>query len=910
MSTVKKHSKILLLLSLIVIIPLLLLYIAMKFVSYEQEVSTSQINVAVVNNDQPAKFQGKTVDLGGGVQKKLAQNHQVTWRFVSAKAANAGLKDGTYLMKVTLPQDFSKNATTALNTKPKTSQIDVAMSDHNNFASHMITEQVAEQLRAQVITNVQTAYNENVFSAMKELGNGVSQAYAGTQQLKTGTEQLSSGSHQLTNGLAELLSKTQPLASGVKQLATGSTALNTGVKSYTAGVSQVNNGIGTLKSATGPLASGVAQLDAGGTQLNSGIQAYTAGTSQLNSGLATLASNNAALNGGTQQINDAINQLTTGSQQLQAGLSDAANNIDNQLASGQPQIDELTSGLNALNQGVIDLNYSVNGEGSQQLTNDLTTVGGALTSMQTSLISVSGNMNALKTDLTAAGAGFTAAGDAATQVSEILADPKISKAIFSADPSAAIKLATLKGALTKGMNDGKTALTNAGADATNVGVDLTNTGTALAQTKAPMEDVQKQLETLQAAVAKLADGTPTITAGAKKAIATLQAGLTEVSVGLKQQGQTTTTMGAIQASGAIRNGLVQVSAGLNGSSGLITGLKTYTAGVQQAANGGQTLVANNSQLNSGSAALATGLRQLNGQVPTLTAGVNELASGSNQLVANNDQLTDGSTQLATGLGQLDAQVPTLIDGVTQLNDGASELDTGLTLEDDGMGTLNDKLADGSQQVSNLNFTSANVDQFVTPVVNKTQVDNLSKPLLSVLAPLVIFMVLFIGAVLIELGFNRYSRRFHAQPRLQKMLLLTLAVILQAVGIVVVTTWMGIAVAHPISLLLLLILGGAVFTLIVFNFDRWWGTLGVLATIAILFVQLIVSGGLLPNAMLSTVYQITGKFLPGTYLLNGLNYVLNGLATSPLISTFILFVFLAIFSLPFVLKRHLSALNQE
>jgi len=172
------------------------------------------------------------------------------------------------------------------------------------------------------------------------------------------------------------------------------------------------------------------------------------------------------------------------------------------------------------------------------------------------------------------------------------------------------------------------------------------------------------------------------------------------------------------------------------------------------------------------------------------------------------------------------------------------------------------------------------------------------------------MVLFIGAVLTELGFNRYSQRFQAQPRLQKIALLAAAIILQAVGVLVVATLMGISVVHPIVLLGILLLGSSAFTLIIFNFDRWWGTLGVLATLAILFIQLIVSGGLLPNAMLSSVYQGISTILPGTYLLNGLNYALNGLATNPVINSVILVIFIIIFSLPFMFKRQLSALNHE
>ena len=42
----------------------------------------------------------------------------MNFNLVDAKTANEGLKDGDYYMIVTIPSDFSKNATTLLDENP------------------------------------------------------------------------------------------------------------------------------------------------------------------------------------------------------------------------------------------------------------------------------------------------------------------------------------------------------------------------------------------------------------------------------------------------------------------------------------------------------------------------------------------------------------------------------------------------------------------------------------------------------------------------------------------------------------------------------------------------------------------------------------------------------------------------
>ncbi|WP_162230926.1 YhgE/Pip family protein [Lacticaseibacillus camelliae] len=178
---------------LVVAIPLLLLFIALHFVNYEQANTTRHIKVAVVDQDQPAKFQGVAVHAGRDVTQKLRENHDVDWQFVSAKTARSGLAKGTYLMAVTLPQDFSANVTTALSPAPKHSTLKVALSPHNNFASHLINTTVVTKLQSQVVQNVQQAYDGAALTALNSLGDGVSQAHAATAQLADGSGQVQDG---------------------------------------------------------------------------------------------------------------------------------------------------------------------------------------------------------------------------------------------------------------------------------------------------------------------------------------------------------------------------------------------------------------------------------------------------------------------------------------------------------------------------------------------------------------------------------------------------------------------------------------------------------------------------------------------------------------------------------------------
>ena len=84
---------------------------------------TDQLPVAVVNKDKEVEYNGSTMDIGKQLSDKLAKNDSMDFNIVSSSKAQKGLKDGKYYMIITIPENFSKNATTLLDDDPHIQQI-------------------------------------------------------------------------------------------------------------------------------------------------------------------------------------------------------------------------------------------------------------------------------------------------------------------------------------------------------------------------------------------------------------------------------------------------------------------------------------------------------------------------------------------------------------------------------------------------------------------------------------------------------------------------------------------------------------------------------------------------------------------------------------------------------------------
>ncbi|GAB9261779.1 YhgE/Pip domain-containing protein [Ligilactobacillus animalis] len=830
--------------------------------------------VAVVNEDRAVNFRGKKLDVGDQLVKNLKKNDGLDWHFVSKKDAEYGLSHKEYYMVITIPKDFSKNATTVLDKDPKKMELQYTTNDSLNYIGKVISEEGAKQVNAQVKETVSTSYADTVFGVIKQVGKGFNTAAKGSKQLSDGSKTLSDGINtytagvsQVNDGVIKLQTGVVPLGQGVLKLADGSNTLANGINTYTAGVDQVNNGVFQLQNGTGALASGVGQLATGSNTLANGLGTYTNGVGQVNNGVLQLQNGTGALANGVGQLatgsttlNNGLNTYTAGVAQLNDGLTQLHNNSKllregaGNLAAGNKTLADTINKqtdviINQLNSN--DTKQAI--EGLKQLKQHAPAIQKQLQELQNTmngLPTLLGGINSsadkfsqdLTTNLGSAGNNISGS---AKEVGEVLAANKYK---LSAEDQQ--KLAD---AIAKNQAAGQN-IQAAGAAAQTFKDQLTQAQNSLApilQNAQQMQDYIKQVNVLL-------DKLNTV----------------DTSKLSNLQGLTTDLE-------KLRTGANELS---EGSNTLSTKVTEYTLGVDKAYAGAQTLTSKNGELTSGANQLAGGLGQLNGQVPTLTGGINQLAAGTSQLAANSAALRSGASQLAGGLGQMNAQVPTLTSGVNQLANGTQQLNAnspkladGATQLEQGNSKLAKALAEGSEQVNDntKNLSSKTSNMFASPTELKHKSYSYVPNYGYALAPYMLSVALYVGALVFNLVYP-VRRLSDPDASATEWWLSKISVgALVATGTSVVEVLLMMAAGlHPDHLGATLINAwffALASTFIVMFLAVAFGNIGRFLGIIFLVIQLGSCGGSFPiqvTRAMGGFFQMVNPFLPMTYSVYG------------------------------------------
>ncbi|WP_296877178.1 YhgE/Pip domain-containing protein, partial [Thomasclavelia sp.] len=95
--------------------------------------NTEEIPVAVVNLDEAITYQQQTLNVGKELVNNLKENQAMNFQFVDKQTASRGLKDGKYYMVITIPEDFSKNATTLLDENPQKMILNYTTNPGSNY---------------------------------------------------------------------------------------------------------------------------------------------------------------------------------------------------------------------------------------------------------------------------------------------------------------------------------------------------------------------------------------------------------------------------------------------------------------------------------------------------------------------------------------------------------------------------------------------------------------------------------------------------------------------------------------------------------------------------------------------------------------------------------------------------------
>ena len=598
------HNHILLLsVSVICLLPFLYSIFFLKSV-WDPYGSTQNLPIAVVNKDVPVEYQGREMAVGRQTVDQLKKNHQMKWEIVSNKKANYGLHHRQYYAVITIPEDFSENATTVMDKNPRKMELHYETNGSLNYIGQVMTQIGTTRLNSEIRSQVTKAYATAMFKELGVVGKGMTKAANGAQQLSDGVVTLSdgvnryvAGVYQVNNGVQQMRVAVTPLVSGAQQLATGSQTLAAGISQYTGGVGQLSSGLGLLQANSGQLSSGASQL--------------AGGLNQLSGSSATLQNGAGQLAAGSNELNNRVNSMLPALQGQMGSMSQGITNDANELARAlQPlsqsaqQLDQLSSALGAINSALDGVKQAASSQ--QPATRS--------TGNNSALVAAASALSGVKAENSADQAKIDAVVSAAASTPSTQSQPASNNANVASQISAVqAKISALQGQIKAAQNSTNQNTANVAQAAQKLQNSLnnlqSNTNTALSQASSQ----------LTAATSQLASGANSLNSGVSQ----------------------------------YTNGVNTAAAGANT---LNSGIGQYTAGVSQAAAGANELMANSPALVSGANQLAGALAQLNAQVPSLISGINLLAAGTQRLADNSPALVSGVTQLNNGAAELASQL--------------------------------------------------------------------------------------------------------------------------------------------------------------------------------------------------------------------------------------------------------------
>lgn len=802
----------------------------------------SDLPVAVVNNDKEASYNGNTMAIGKDMVSNLKENKSLDFHFVDEDEGKKGLEDGNYYMVVTLPSDLSQKATSILTNHPEQMQIDYQTSSGHSFIASKMSDSAMTQLKQNVSTNVTETYTKALFNKMVELKDGMSQAASGSEKLTDGANQLVTGSQTLTTNLHSLADSSLTFSNGTEQFTKGLSAYVSGVEQLHLGLGTFNSGLVTYTGAVSKLDSGLGQLSSkspellrGINQLYTGVESYIGGVSQLNTGLNQFSSGVSAYTNGVGNLATGASQLSNQSATLRMGveqLSEGIQQLSSKLeaSSGKKdQINQLSSGLNQLNQAIQNIDV---GDTKQ------------LSSVLSSIVSLSNQMLASAQSekaTTLANIQSTAAYQSLT--SEQKAEISASVSQNSTD---SIQSAQSIIALVQGLQG---SLENLQNQSSNLSTLKNQANQVLPLASTSLTGLSSGLTEIQGAVtSKLVPASQSIASG----VNAYTTGVDKVSQGASQLSE---------KNSPLTGSLDQL---VSGSNTLTQKSSSLTAGVGQLAKKTPELV-------SGIKKLSTGSNQLNQKSQELMAGVDKLQSGSGQLA-------DKSSQLLSGISQLENGANKLADGSGKLAEGGTKLTSGLEGLQTGVASLEQGLSNASDQLKSASTESQNAEILSNPL-SLSKTDNDQVPVNGIaMAPYMISVALFVASISTNMIFAKLPSGRHPESRWAWLksraeingIIAVLAGILVYGGVHLI----GLTANHEMRTFILIILTSLVFMSMVTALTTWNSRIGAFFSLILLLLQLASSAGTYPLALTNDFFRAINPWLPMSYSVSGLRQTIS------------------------------------
>lgn len=820
--------------------------------------------VAVVNNDVPVEYEGKTLQIGDDLIDELKDNDSLAFNFVDADVAEQGLKNGTFYMVITIPEDFSENASTLMDENPKKMELTYETNPGTNYIASKMSETALTKIKDSVAAEVTKTYSETVFDQIATIGDGMQDAADGSLELKEGIEEAAKGSdtistnlNTLANGANDLTEGTGKLEKGVKDYTDGAGKINTGAKQLSKGTKDLKKGTDTLKTKSKQYTEGV-------DTLAEGITAYVDGADQLAAGAKKLAA--------LEQLGD----VSEGISQLNAAVT-----------TGSKTSPSLVSGASSLKEGIGTIQSEVSSASK------------TLGSLSTSMTTAANTIQAASNGIQSASSGISKAAELSNQGAQVLSAgaTEISNAnasIENANNAINSAIADLEQAKQDGADvDGALNTLKSLGNISKINLNtqtMQSISTGLSQCSVAVSGVPGQLEP---AITGLTDGAD------KMAAANPASAMTALNAGLQE---------AYKGAAGLETGAKQVSAGLQKLEAATSSFPTAAAGITALNQGFDTLTANDAKLKEGAKALKQNTPAVSKGISDLAAGAKQLNTGASDLLAGTKELTSNNITLQSGASQLSEGAAKISDGSLKLYDGSLDLQDGMNKLQDGSKELHDAVQDGADEVKAVDTNTDTYEMFATPIEDEetkiTHVENNG----HAMAPYMMSVGLWVGCLAFCLVYPLMSYKGELKSGLawwaSKATVLYPVAILQ--GLFLITMLNKLAGFHPAEYgktIAFACLTAVTFTSIMYFFNIWLGKIGSFLMLVFMVVQLAGSAGTYPVELSPDFVSKIHNYVPFTYTVDAFRSTICGgesiaASVKVLIALFIIFTAATIVSFHF------------
>ncbi|WP_270839252.1 YhgE/Pip domain-containing protein [Peptacetobacter hiranonis] len=823
--------------------------------------------VAVVNHDKPVEYEGKTLKVGDELVDNLKEDKSMDFHFVSENDANDGIKDGKYYMVVTIPENFSKNASTLISDNPKKVTIDYQTTEGRNFIAAKMSKTAITEMKTQLSSQITDMYVTAALEQFEKVGEGMTTAADGSGKLKDGNDKIIEGNKTITTNLDKLAKSSITFANGAETLSVGLDQYVAGAVELNNGANQLNNGIQTLAKKVPVLAQGVEALSNGATKLGNGVMQFVAGITQLDNGAKQLNSGLNQLDEKTANLPAQTAELNNGAQQLASGLQSAG-------SMSEAQKNGMISYVNSVNAYLDQVNNALNNLPSSTKTGDISGV-------KKSLESIGKDLAIIQNGLDNSSGGSSNSGASSSDIKAAYnsdTDAHAEAAVSAAESSGVELTEEQKSAI-------RSAVKNSGgetlSEASNISSGTSNSGSVDSSVTDALKNAQRNLNAVSEGLGALNGSSSNSLTGLselQKTTKQLKARSDTATPGIISSINGLYTIGASAAPGSekLANGTSQLATNMPV---LSSSIKALSNGSAQLVNGTGQLAANAPLLNSGAQQVANGGKELSAAVPTLSSGISRLSSGSAALAGGTSKLAANGPKLTSGAGQLKNGALRISSGSGQLAAGSNKLDNALHQVKDGLVTLTDSLKSGADKIKDTNTGDSAANAIARPVkTSHTDVDKVPNNG-TAMAPYMLSVALFIAPITINMLYDTFNPKKKPSSGIawwaSKMSVLGLVAVLSAsIVFFALTGLLGLKPLYPAKTLAFLMLTSLTFTSLVTLFNLLLGKIGAFLMLIFMILQLGGSAGTYAIQLSNDFFMGISPYLPMTYTVSGLRQLIS------------------------------------